>query len=250
MKYVLLLIAFFWSIAVYSQPKLIKKENRTLRFYEEYYVLKSDTLIKEGKYTKRNSYDNKPVFEGAYKNDLKEGVWLYYSYAGNVVDSGRFEQGKKVGAWTAKFNNGDDQVRYDYTSEKLLYFKIDPLIDKGAIYNIIDGPNKTFSILDRPPIYLDGDALFNYTIGNYINYPAKARAATIQGRVIIRFLIDKDGNASNYNVIKSIGYDCDEEALRVIKLNDGKWAPGILNGNPVSVEKDVTVRFQLGQVIR
>jgi protein TonB len=68
---------------------------------------------------------------------------------------------------------------------------------------------------------------------NYI-YPASASRMGVSGRVIIQFVIEKDGKLSDMKILRDIGYGTGEEALRVLSRSP-KWNPGIQHGIPVRV---------------
>ncbi|MEL7832647.1 energy transducer TonB [Fodinibius sp. Rm-B-1B1-1] len=76
-----------------------------------------------------------------------------------------------------------------------------------------------------------------------INYPDMARKAGIEGKVIIQFVVGKDGKAENINILRGIGGGCDEEAIRVIK--EAEFVPGRQRGNVVPVQTAQTINFQL-----
>lgn len=77
-----------------------------------------------------------------------------------------------------------------------------------------------------------------------LRYPAMALDGNVSGRVIVNFIIDEKGNIEKATLLKGIGYGCDEEALRVIKLML-KWEPGIFNGKPVKVSFNQAIVFRL-----
>src|SRR5688572_2055554 len=65
-------------------------------------------------------------------------------------------------------------------------------------------------------------------------YPEEARKNKIEGKVIVQFIINEDGTCSDFEVIKGIGYGCDEAAVEAFKKMP-KWNPGLVNGKPVKV---------------
>ncbi|MDR9364365.1 MAG: M56 family metallopeptidase [Balneolaceae bacterium] len=77
-----------------------------------------------------------------------------------------------------------------------------------------------------------------------ISYPELAKKAGVQGRVYIRFIVNKNGNVENAEVIRGIGSGADEEALRVV--SEAKFTPGMQDGNPVRVQYAIPVFFRLG----
>ena len=87
--------------------------------------------------------------------------------------------------------------------------------------------------------------LLQYIYKN-IKYPAVAREKGIQGTVVSRFVIDKEGNLVGPNIARGIGGGCDEEVLRVVKSMTNKWVPGTLeNGKAVNVVFNLPVKFKL-----
>lgn len=81
-----------------------------------------------------------------------------------------------------------------------------------------------------------------------IEYPAIARENNIEGTVVIRFVVDKDGNVKDAQVIREIGGGCGEEAVRVVKLMNempNRWSPGKQRGRPVKVYFTLPVKFLL-----
>lgn len=81
-----------------------------------------------------------------------------------------------------------------------------------------------------------------------IQYPSIARENNIEGTVVIRFVVDKDGNVSDAEIIREIGGGCGDEALRIVKMMGKlpeKWIPGKQRGRPVNVYFTLPVRFML-----
>lgn len=76
-----------------------------------------------------------------------------------------------------------------------------------------------------------------------IEYPAKAKMANIEGRVIIQFIVNEKGEVENPRVIRGIGGGCDEEALRVVKM--AKFKPGKQRGKPVRIQYSIPILFKL-----
>lgn len=98
--------------------------------------------------------------------------------------------------------------------------------------------------VEEMPQYKGGEKSLQSIITANMVYPEIARRAGIQGKVLLSFVIEKDGTISNIKVIKGIGGGCDEEAARVtLMLN--KWNPGIQNGSPVRVRMIMPFFFKL-----
>lgn len=87
------------------------------------------------------------------------------------------------------------------------------------------------------------DELYKYLAQN-IQYPEQAKQENIQGRVVISFVIEKDGSIAEVQVLRGIGGGCDEEALRVVNAMP-KWTPGKVRGENVRVKYALPVTFKL-----
>lgn len=97
---------------------------------------------------------------------------------------------------------------------------------------------------ERMPQYPGGEAEMLKFIAQNIIYPRDARAENIQGKVLVRFIINKEGEARNFRVVKSIYPSLDLEAVRVLGLlND--FTPGYRDGKPIDVEYIVPIKFVL-----
>ena len=136
-----------------------------------------------------------------------------------------------------------------------------PVSDDQLIEDIIEFPDFDFNTeslpLPPPPSLEDEEELMDY-IGveikpemkggmqgfyTQLTYPKVAKIAGIQGRVVVQFVVDKEGNVTNPVVLRGIGGGCDEEVLRVLKLT--KFSPAIQNGRFVPVKMTQNVRFSL-----
>jgi len=81
-----------------------------------------------------------------------------------------------------------------------------------------------------------------------IKYPAIARENGVEGSVVIRFYIDKDGSVKEPQILKDIGAGTGSEAMRVVNMMNGmseKWTPGKQRGKPVKVYFNLPVKFRL-----
>jgi protein TonB len=76
-----------------------------------------------------------------------------------------------------------------------------------------------------------------------LKYPAKALENNIEGKVYVIVVIDSIGNQLCAKVIKSLGYGCDEEALRLVKTS--KFIPGTLRGKPYTMPVSIPIIFSL-----
>lgn len=75
-------------------------------------------------------------------------------------------------------------------------------------------------------------------------YPKAALAHKIEGKVFVSFIVNADSTLSNFQLLRGIGYGCDEEAVRVLKLSP-KWEPYLWRGVPTKQKFTFPIRFQL-----
>ena len=101
-----------------------------------------------------------------------------------------------------------------------------------------------FSVVEVMPQYPGGQiAMLKYIMEN-IKYPEQAMKEGIQGRVAVRFIVEKDGSISDVKPILSVHPLLNKEAVRVVESMP-KWTPGKQNGKPVRVRFNVPVMFKL-----
>jgi protein TonB len=110
-----------------------------------------------------------------------------------------------------------------------------PVDDKTV--HTIDG-------IDVMPEPVGGEKAWAKFLNKNLRFPAAAQEEGASGRVILSFIIEKDGSLSNIAVERPAGHGFDEEALRVLKLAKA-WNPGKQNGQPVRVRYAIPINFQL-----
>ncbi len=126
---------------------------------------------------------------------------------------------------------------------------IDAEIDFGDVLDVPPPPRPTndeeevedeiFIIVEQPPVLIGG---IN-AIQKKIVYPPIAMKAGIQGKVIVQFVIDKQGNVIDPFIVRGIGGGCDEEAIRAVK--EANFKPGMQRGRPVQVRYTLPITFKL-----
>ena len=101
-----------------------------------------------------------------------------------------------------------------------------------------------FIIVEEMPSFPGGQKALMEFMGKNIKYPTVSQETGVQGKVIVQFVVDKDGSIINPTVVRSIDPYLDKEALRVIKSMP-KWKPGMQRGKAVRVKYTVPVTFKL-----
>lgn len=103
---------------------------------------------------------------------------------------------------------------------------------------------EVFNVVEKMPEFEGGvQNLLQFLKAN-ITYPEEAKKNGTQGRVVVQFVVDKDGSITDAKIVKSVSSELDAEALRVVKIMP-KWTPGEQKGEKVRVKFTLPVQFQL-----
>ena len=101
-----------------------------------------------------------------------------------------------------------------------------------------------FVAVEQQAEFPGGTAAMMKWLSNNIRYPETAQANDVQGRVIVKFVVEKDGSIGQATILKGVDKDLDKEALRVVKKMP-KWQPGKNNGVAVRSYFNLPVTFRL-----
>ena len=104
--------------------------------------------------------------------------------------------------------------------------------------------NKVFDVVEQMPSFPGGMGALMSWLSQNIKYPVIAAENGVQGRVIVQFVVEKDGSITDVKVAKSVDPSLDKEASRVVSAMP-KWTPGKQNGSAVRVKYTVPVTFKL-----
>ena len=104
--------------------------------------------------------------------------------------------------------------------------------------------SEVFDCHDTLPVFPGGTHNLVYYLSKHIKYPVVATEKGIQGRVLVRFTIDKDGTVSHPTVVRSVHPELDKEAIRVVSAMP-KWIPGKQGETAVCVKLSCPISFRL-----
>lgn len=209
---------------------------------------KKNTTIKVGNQQIQVTNDSNPVkFKAVFspENSSIAGVPVEVIQNGKVIQTAETDND---GTITLNAPLGST-VRFTVvTNVKEVKITKEMIEKKGT--NIVafgapEGNNQSSKVYDVPetmPEFPGGtQALLEY-IRNNIKWPDEE--SSVQGRVIVSFVVEKDGSVSNAKVVKSVHPAFDAEALRVVN-GMPKWIPGKQNGEPVNTKYVVPINFRL-----
>ncbi|MGY3212138.1 energy transducer TonB [Mucilaginibacter sp. HD30] len=103
--------------------------------------------------------------------------------------------------------------------------------------------NRIYLAFDKAPEFPGGTGAFVSFLEKTIRYPIKARTRGKDGKVLVTFVIEKDGSITNGKILRSVDDDIDAEVLRVVNLSP-KWNPGTVNGVPVRSQFTYPINFK------
>jgi protein TonB len=125
---------------------------------------------------------------------------------------------------------GTGEIQFDEPVEEVIKDEIDE--------------NAIFTVVEQQAEFAGGlEAMMKFIVKN-MKYPAVARRMGVEGSVFVSFVVERDGSISEPKVIKGISAECDQEAVRVIKMMP-QWKPGKQNGRPVRSRFVLPIKFRL-----
>ena len=136
------------------------------------------------------------------------------------------------------FKKGDNDI-YSKKEQKEKESKSKEEQNESESNKIFNGDD-----VDQQPSFPGGTNALNTFIVSNLKYPVFAQEKGIQGRVVVKFIVEKDGSISNVEVDRSVDPDLDNEAMRVVKAMP-KWISGQINGKAVKVECSHPFVFRL-----
>lgn len=101
-----------------------------------------------------------------------------------------------------------------------------------------------FRIVQQMPEFPGGGSAFIQWLTRQLRYPPLAQSQRIQGRVVVSFIVNKDGSIADVKLEKSVNALLDHEALRVIRMMP-RWKPGVHNNQPCRTMVAVPVVFKI-----
>lgn len=177
--------------------------------------------------------------EKADKGDKKfisklNGKYKEWYPNGNLRKNIDYKKGNFDGELLTYWDNGQLKRQDTYNDGKLI---------RGKCFTY-EGKDADYSTYEQMPEFPGGErALFEF-INRSLIYPIEAQRLGIQGKVIIRFVVEKTGSIDKVEVIRGVNPDLDAEAMRVVKRLP-KWKPGIQDGETVSVWYTLPITYRL-----
>lgn len=104
--------------------------------------------------------------------------------------------------------------------------------------------SKVFDVVEQMPSFPGGQGALLEYLASHVKYPVVAQENGVQGRVVVSFVVERDGSITDVRVVRSVDPSLDREAQRVVSSMP-RWTPGKQNGSAVRVKYNVPVSFRL-----
>ena len=164
------------------------------------------------------------------------GKWIkYLNNFKTELEEGTVKDSLENGEWHEKYDLPDDYITV-YCKGKIIS-STDPDRPIGeSIFN--------YNNLEVEPEYKDGIINFYRFLGSTVVYPSYAKNNNIQGKVLLTFVVKKDGTLIDIKVMRSPDKSLSDEAIRVVKISS-PWIPGTHQGKPVLVQYTLPISFTM-----
>lgn len=161
-----------------------------------------------------------------------------------IVEDDKLEEDKQVRTQDEARENEAQAGALDITEGTNDLNKIEVKEQVIAEPVVVNDEPVSIAMVEQKPSFPGGEAAMYQWLSNNIVYPPAASEEGISGRVVVEFVVDKDGSITRARVVRQRHPALDREALRVINSMP-KWIPGRNNGQPVKVTYTLPVTFRL-----
>lgn len=169
---------------------------------------------------------------------IKNGTGFYRTFEQDpkIIEEGNYLDSVKHGMWKGLFSKTNAKYEEQYENGEFL---------SGVAINA-DGSSTSYSKVEEMPTYKGGIEKFLGYVARSYKYPIEAQRQRVSGKVIMSFVVEKDGRVTDVKVVKDIGYGTGEVAKEVIE-NSPKWIPGKQHGQPVRVHYTLPLVLQMNR---
>jgi TonB family protein len=230
--------------ASYYRESSIEKDTLTVN---DYYIkgtikmtgmfLEPQAKTKTGQFVYYDWNGNKS-YERQYKNNKLNGSWKSFYPSGQLSQQGQYVDDKRDGEWHNYNPDGTLEHRWICENDSTKTAKL--LARNGA--DTTSG-NDGITVEQLPEFKGGQEAMMRHFL-KALNYPPMARENNIQGRVVLQFIVNKDGVISDIVVIMAEDIDLEKEAVRVVE-HMPTWEPGKKNGKSVAFWFTLPIVFKL-----
>ncbi len=265
--------AYQWVITITAEGDYIRRfyypETRQITGLVRY----SDKKLRRAHGPARSWYESGQLqSEYNYHMNELDGPYLTYYESGELASRGTYSGGEKASTWEHFDEAGTLKRTESYTAGKLegmvTYYDSTGTLVGSAAYTSDRPANGCDSLSrigeyactasrERLPLYPGCETIVDYAerkkcadrrmlefVYSNVRYPARARRFGVEGMAVVGFVVERDGQVTNIRPIRSLNEDIREEILRIVGLLP-RWEPGTADGEPVRVQFNLPIKFQL-----
>ncbi len=214
------LLAILLSSYLVGKTQELKTKKQQDQVFTEIFQFDKKSKLKQGAYLKIQHQSNDTVAKGQYLNDVKSGIWAY------------FDTGKQL------------YMKYDHTSDSCLW--VSELASKPDTFPVRGRNNFGFAELNRPPLYIGFRKELEVRFASSLRVPIPVMEKEESIVCMATFVVTKEGNIDEIQTEKIENKQFRDQVLELLKGFDGKWLPGIYNGNKVDTK--LYMVFDIGPV--
>ena len=184
---------------------------------------------------KKAEVKRKEIVEPEKKEVVKE-VKSSIKFTAPVIKKDNEVKPEEEGALDVKGNSDNGEILK--VTQRVADEPVKPAEEKPEV------ENKVFEVVEQMPSFPGGPAALMKYLSENIKYPVVAQENGVQGRVVVSFVVERDGSITDVKVARSVDPSLDREAMRVVRSMP-HWIPGKQNGSAVRVKYNVPVSFRL-----
>ena len=188
--------------------------------------------------------------DGKFVIPVKKGDVLVVSYVGLQTQQVPIDAPTNLVVWMKEdVQNLEEMTVVGYASDGVGASSVEHPKKVVAVVDIPKAKEEpqeevVFQVVEEMPQFPGGLSEAMKFLAKNIKYPVEAQQAKIEGRVIVRFVVGRDGSVSNVEVVRGVSPELDAEAVRVVSLMP-KWIPGKQRGKAVAVKYTMPIMFRL-----
>jgi TonB family protein len=245
------IIIYEGNVACYNKDGIKKSSTNYVKDVpvgKAYYFFEDGKIQKEIEYLPINKSEEtrlEPKIRLIYQVDslgqvyVKDGNGHLIEYTtiekDSLVEEGNYIDGFKDGVWKGGYASGKSSYVENYNLAELVS-GVTTVGDK--IYE--------YTVFEIPPQYNGGVEKFYKFLEKNVKYPREAFKNRISGKVLLSFIVEKDGSIADILVVKTVSPIIDAEAKRVLSSSP-KWIPALQRGIPVRVKYNIPMNFSLSK---
>ena len=186
---------------------------------------------------------------GKFELQVKKGDVLMVSYVGLQTQSLPVVTESKLVVWMKDdVQSMEEMVVVGMASDGVgapsVTHPDKKVVAVAEVPNVKEEQQAIFTVVEEMPQFPGGMGEAMRFLAQNIKYPKAAQHAKIEGRVIVQFVVGKDGSVSDIQIMRSVSPDLDAEAIRVVGMMP-KWIPGKQRGKAVTVKFTMPIMFRL-----